>query len=95
MHFALYLLRGGDRGQIAADRALVIEDEERREQRDRRLASLNARRIFPAGSMLLATEDGRPTWRPSLIAVTENELLVLDSRPAGSSRRSSGSPASR
>lgn len=74
-----------DRTRLRPDRLAVDESEEVRRTRDDTLRRLQAREVFPAGSLLLTGPDGRADSRHVEVAATDAEFVVLaaDPRHAG------------
>ena len=74
-----------DRTRLRPDRFAIDESEEARRARDDTLRRLQAREVFPAGSLLLTGPDGRADPRHVEVAVTDSEFVVLaaDPRHAG------------
>ena len=64
--------------EVAREGRAIAEDEALRALRDQKIASLAASEVFPAGSVLLQGPDGRPDPRPAFVAVTQDELVLLD-----------------
>jgi hypothetical protein len=80
VQFLPYILLDIRRWQLKAEGMAIVEDDALRARRAEKLRQLQAREVFPAGSVLLTGPDGKPDPRPAVVAVTENDLVLLDAR---------------
>ena len=78
--FLPYILQDIGRWQLRADGKAIVENDTLRARRAEKLRQLQSREVFPAGFVLLAGPDGKPDPRLSIVAVTENDLVLLDAR---------------
>jgi hypothetical protein len=78
--FLPYILQDIGRWQLRADGKAIAEDDTLRARRAEKLRHLQAREVFPAGSVLLTGAEGKPDPRLAVVAVTENDLVLLDAR---------------
>jgi hypothetical protein len=68
--------------------------EKARDLRNRKLREIGSLEVFPAGMAVLAVTEAGPTLREVVVAVTDDDFVLLDAdvkrEPAGSSGGSAG-----
>lgn len=80
VHFLPYILQDIRRWQLESEGKAIVEDDALKARRAEKLRQLQSREVFPAGSVLPTGPDGKPDPRLSVVAVTENDLVLLDAR---------------
>jgi hypothetical protein len=79
--FLYYMDQDAAREQIAAEGRAVAAVAEARMRRAETLTLLGAGEVFPAGVVVLADAHSGLRPRPAIVAVTVNDLVLLDADP--------------
>ena len=69
-----------DWNQLRIEAGAIADSDELRMRRAEKLQRLAAREVFPAGAALMAGPEDKPFPRPVVVAVTEDDLVLLDAR---------------
>lgn len=69
-----------DLGHLRIEAGEIADSDELRMRRAEKLQRLAAREVFAAGAALMAGPEDKPFPRPVVVAVTDDDLVLLDAR---------------